>query len=151
MLSKSLRVMCGAVVLALVPLTTAAAQGQPAKPMEQGDEGHAIPWKALDAYHTVMAASWHPAKDKNDLAPFRAKAGALVSAARAVGAEPVPAVCGGASRNADVQALVRVSEEAARLAGVAGTPDAQVKDALKAAHDRFHTLEEACMAGQKGH
>lgn len=139
-------------VLVWCPLSTAAAQQAPAKPaMAHADEGHAIPWKALDAYHTVMAASWHPAKDKNDLAPFRAKASALVSAARAVAAEPVPAVCGGPAKTADVQALVRVSEDAARLAGVSGTSDADLKAALKLAHDRFHTLEEACMAGHGKH
>ena len=31
-------------------------------------------WKELDAYHLLIMATWHPAKDKNDLAPIRAKA-----------------------------------------------------------------------------
>ena len=129
-----------------------AAQAAPAKPAAGQHEGenHAITWKALDSYHTVMAASWHPAKDRSDLAPFRARAAELVAAARALTAEPVPAACGGQARTADVTALLRASEEAARSAGAAGTADEQVKAALKAAHDRFHTLEEACMAPAGG-
>ena len=145
-------------VLALVagtPLATLAAQGQPAPQatpaMSHDDAGHAIPWKALDAYHTVMAASWHPAKKSDDLAPFRSRASALVAAARALAAEPVPAACGGSKHADDVQALVRVSEEAAKAAGTQGLPDATVKAALKLAHDRFHVLEEACSAGKAHH
>lgn len=110
-----------------------------------GAEGHhALPWKALDAYHTVMAASWHPAKDRNDLAPFRAKATELVTAARALTAEPVPAACGGPARTAQVEALVRASEEAAKLAARRDVADAPLKAALKTAHDRFHAVEEGC-------
>ncbi|MCC7053182.1 MAG: hypothetical protein IT355_07920 [Gemmatimonadaceae bacterium] len=109
----------------------------------EGEE-HGIAWKALDTYHTVMAASWHPAKDRNDLAPFRARAAELVAAARALTTEPTPATCGGTARTADLEALLRASEEAARAAGTRSVPDEQVKAALKLTHDRFHTVEEAC-------
>ena len=139
------------VAVSIAASGTLSAQTTPAKPAaESHDDGHAIPWRALDTYHTVMAASWHPAKDRNDLAPFRARAAELVTAARALTAEPVPAVCGGPARASDVQAVLRASEEAARVAGTAGVPDQQVKAALKAAHDRFHTVEEACSASHGG-
>ena len=47
------------------------------------------PWKEMDAYHMLMMATWHPARDKGDLAPFRAKAKEMVRFAAAKGAEIV--------------------------------------------------------------
>lgn len=133
-----------------------AAAGQPADKQEKkgeahgkhgaGEGHHALPWKALDAYHTVMAASWHPAKDRDDLAPFRAKATELAAAARALTTEPVPAACGGPSKAPQVEALVRASEEAAKLATDRTVADAPLKAALRQAHDRFHAVEEGCGA-----
>jgi len=146
-------------LLSAAAASAAVAQAQPAKPAAERpapaagaahetheDAGHAIPWKALDTYHTVMAASWHPAKDRNDLAPFRARAAELVTAAKALTAEPVPAACGGPARAANVEAVVRASEEAARMAGARDVTDEQLKAALRRAHDRFHTVEEGCAA-----
>lgn len=127
--------------MALSAQSPKPAGAQPA-PREAAE--HAIPWRALDAYHTVMAASWHPAKERDDLAPFRAKATDLVAAAKALTAEPVPATCGGPARASGIAALLEASEAAARAAATPGLADAQVKAALKLAHDRFHAVEEAC-------
>ena len=157
---RAVRALTAAVVTVLLSAavaTAAVAQAQPATPATarpaagtahetHEDEGHAIPWKALDTYHTVMAASWHPAKDRNDLAPFRARAAELVTAAKALTAEPVPAACGGPARAGNVAAVVRASEEAARMVGARGVTDEQLKAALRRAHDTFHTVEEGCAA-----
>ncbi|MCU0619782.1 MAG: hypothetical protein MUF40_07840 [Gemmatimonadaceae bacterium] len=107
----ALRHVIAAAVVSVAAAGTLAAQAQPARPAaahgekhgekhEEGEAHHAIPWKKLDAFHTVMAASWHPAKDRNDLAPFRARASELVAAAKALTSEPIPASCGGAARTA---------------------------------------------------
>jgi hypothetical protein len=124
----------------------AAKTGDSTARHREGEAHHALPWKALDAYHTVMAASWHPAKDRNDLAPFRTKAGDFVAAAKALTMEPVPAACGGPAKAAQVEALVRTSEEAAKMAARRDVTDDALKAALRAAHDRFHAVEEGCGA-----
>ncbi len=106
-------------------------------------------WKELDAYHELMMATWHPAKDKGDMAPFRAKAADMVAAAKTVGASKAPASC---SSKADVQkaqkALAGETEKAAKLAS-GKTSDADLKAALKALHDQFEVLEMGCGGGME--
>ena len=54
-----------------------AAQTKPAptKPMEM-EHAHtdmkesATGWKELDAFHMLMMATWHPAKESNDMTPI---------------------------------------------------------------------------------
>ena len=160
----AVRHLLAAAVVSVAAAGTLAAQAQPAKPAaahgaghgekhgekhEEGAAHHAIPWKKLDAYHTVMAASWHPAKDRNDLAPFRARATELVAAARALTTEPVPAACGGPARAPQVAALLAASEEAAKLAATPSVADEPLKAALRRAHDRFHAVEEGCEAPKR--
>lgn len=122
----------------------AAKKGDSTARHAEGEAHHAIPWKALDAYHTLMAASWHPARDRNDLAPFRAKATEFAAAARTLTSEPVPAACGGPAKASRVAALVQASEAAAKMAGDRGVADASLKAALREAHERFHAVEEGC-------
>ncbi len=163
---RALALVAGAIVSAAAA-GTVSAQAQPAKPAAApahgghgghgghgaqgeghgaGESHHALPWKRLDGYHTVMAASWHPAKDRNDLAPFRARATDLLAAAKALAAEPVPAACGGPARAPQVQALLAATAEAAKLAATPGVADEPLKAALRTAHDRFHAVEEGCEA-----
>ncbi|MCO4098982.1 hypothetical protein [Gemmatimonas sp.] len=121
-----------------------------AEHMKQLDGGKvdAAAWKELDAYHMLMMATWHPAKDKNDLAPTRAKIGEMVTAAKAVAASKAPAACqkpalakaqaGLAGETQKVQALVTSKAD-----------DAALKAAMKGLHDAFDVLEEGCNTGMK--
>jgi hypothetical protein len=110
--------------------------------MMKGQKGEA--WKELDAYHALMMATWHPAKDSSNLAPFRAKAVEMVAAAKTVAASKAPASCGGKAEIVAAQkALPAETEKAAALAA-GKTSDADLKTALKALHDKFEVLEMGC-------
>ncbi len=124
----------------------AAMHAEHMKQMEGGKAAAA--WKELDAYHMLMMATWHPAKDKGDLAPTRAKIGEMVTAAQAVAASKAPAAChkpalakaqaGLAGETQKVQALVASKAD-----------DAALKAAMKGLHDAFEVLEEGCNTGMK--
>ena len=139
--------------------SAAAAQHSPAhqppaggtkvakEPAEHGGHHAASSgWKELDAFHTLMMQTWHPASGANDLAPARAKAGAMADAARAWAAAAVPAGCDTAEVRATVARLATESRALADLAARPETTDAALKAALKALHDRFEVVEHGCHA-----
>jgi hypothetical protein len=109
-----------------------------------GMDHKAIAWKELDAYHMLMMATWHPAKDKSDMAPFRAKAGEMVTAAKAVAMSKAPASCGGKAEIVKAQAALPVETEKAAKLAAGKTSDADLKATLKALHDSFEVLEHGC-------
>jgi hypothetical protein len=112
--------------------------------MKSGAKAEA--WKELDAYHALMMATWHPAKEKNDLAPFRAKAAEMVASAKVVAASKAPASCGSKAEVIAAQkALPAETEKAAKLVSPK-TTDADLKAALKTLHDKFDVLEMGCGA-----
>ncbi|MCU0636229.1 MAG: hypothetical protein MUE41_15285, partial [Gemmatimonadaceae bacterium] len=113
--------------------------------MKKGEEHGAITWKELDSYHTLMAAAWHPAKDKSDLAPARATLPKMVPAAQALVTATRPKGCGEAAGYGEkVQALATETEKVNGMAAKAS--DADLKAAMKALHDTFHGVEEGCAA-----
>ncbi|MCA0374774.1 MAG: hypothetical protein LCH84_03835 [Gemmatimonadetes bacterium] len=156
-MSRSLRLALAAVVLSAAPL--AAQQQPPAKTTEKaGAMDHkmdhkmdhnaapATAWKELDAYHALMMATWHPAKDKNDLAPIRAKATEMVASAKVVAGSKAPASCATKPEVQKAQAgLPAETEKVAKLVA-AKANDADLKAGLKALHDAFDVLEHGCGA-----
>lgn len=115
------------------------------KPAAGHSMEHMSGWKELDAYHMVMMQVWHPAKEKSDLAPIRAQATKLADAADVLAKASVPAAC---DTPATREAVAKVQADSRALAGlVASGTDAEVKDALKALHDRFEGLNHGCKAG----
>lgn len=149
-----------AALLAVVPAVAAAQAGghsghQGGHQMNHGamhkEEGHAASgWKALDAYHALMMATWHPAKEKGDMAPLKAQAAAMVEAAQGVAASTPPAGCGTPELKKAAAALPADTRKVAELVAK-GAADAALKDALKALHDQFEVLEHGCQpkAGAK--
>jgi hypothetical protein len=131
---------------ALIVAVPAALRAQAAsKPMEHGhDEKHApSAWKELDRYHTLMAAAWHPARDKSDLAPARAKAAEMAQAGKAL-TTSTPASCAAKTGfPAKVTALATETEKVAQMVSKQAA-DADLKAALKSLHDTFHGVEEGC-------
>lgn len=153
-----------AAVLACL-LTTAplAAQAKPpvAKPPAEMDHSKMMDhakaehgtasadgWKELDAYHMLMMATWHPAKDKNDLAPIRAKAAEMVASAKLVAASKGPMACQKPELiKAQAELPAQTEQVAAMVTAKAG--DAALKAALKGLHDRFDLLEACAGSGMK--
>jgi hypothetical protein len=126
----------------------AAMHAEHMKRMEQGPHAKSEAWKELDAYHMLMMATWHPAKDKNDLSATRAKIGEMVTAAKAVGVSKAPAGCQ-KPELAKAQAGLTAETEKVQKLVAAKADDAALKAAMKALHDAFEVLEEGCNTGMK--
>jgi hypothetical protein len=134
------------------PGTTAPAVPAQASRMEM-QHATGSGWAELDAFHAVLAASWHPAQ-KGDLAPARTRAAELSRRAQAWAASAAPASAASACRaSTTVPAVRRVAREArtfARAAAARGTSDARLTATLRRVHDRFHVVEERCGAEHGG-
>lgn len=106
---------------------------------------HTSGWRQLDAYHLVMMQVWHPAKEKGDLSPVRAHAGALAARADSVASGPVPRACDTASNRDHVTRIRQDSHALAALVKRAAG-DAEVMSALRTLHDRFEVVNRGCTA-----
>lgn len=106
-------------------------------------EGHKQSgWAELDAFHTVMASAWHPARN-DSLAPTRAVAAQLVTSAKTLAAATAPAACKTPEISAAIATLVTETETVA--AHVAkNADDATLKAAIKSVHDTFEIAERGC-------
>src|SRR5690606_37155296 len=96
----------------------------------------------MDAFHTLLMKTWHPAKATNDLAPTRTNAEAMAVKAAEWAAAPVPATC-----KPETKATVgRIATDMRALAGLVAAKgtDEQVKSALSAIHDSFEAVEKGC-------
>lgn len=144
--------------IALTPLTLAAQHqhGGTDKHKEAGapaggEKKHAANWKEMDAFHTLLAATYHPAADARDLAPLRSKGDALAAAAEAWASAKRPAAC---TSDEIVAAIALIAKESRALAQrlSANAPDAELTTAIGALHDRFEAVEKKCgaHAGMKG-
>jgi hypothetical protein len=104
------------------------------------------PWKEMNAFHRVMGATWHPALQKGDLAPLKAKAKELLSAAELWSASnppAMPASCGDSGVRAAAKKVV--AEAKALVAMIdTGADDARLKSGLKGVHDAFEVAEKGC-------
>ncbi|MEP6835076.1 MAG: hypothetical protein ABJB74_16940 [Gemmatimonas sp.] len=120
----------------------------PAKPMAM-DHGKmemqepATGWKELDSFHTLMAASWHPASGKNDLAPAKAKAVDMAKAATVWANSKAPKGCDTPKIK---EALAKVNAGAQEFAALVakGTADAELKTKLGDIHETFEVVEMGC-------
>jgi len=112
---------------------------------KENEANHAMsPWKELDAYHMLMMATWHPAKDKSDMAPTRAKIGDMVMSAKTLAASTAPKGCDSPKLKAAAAALPKETQGVADLVAKKAD-DATLKEALKALHEKFDVLEEGCV------
>ncbi len=147
----------GAALATVLLVTNASAQAAPPKPpaghgaMDHSAHGKAEAkeadhaksgWAELDAFHDVMSAAWHPAKN-DTLAPARASAGKIVAAAKAWNAAKAPMGCEAPAVKTGIAKLVPESEAVVALVA-RKADDAAVKAALKTVHDTYHVVEAAC-------
>lgn len=135
--------------LALTSISLAAqTKPAPVKPMEM-DHGHmdmkepASGWKELDAFHELMAASWHPASGKNDLAPAKAKAVEMAKAAKVWADSKPPKGCD-TPKIMDALTKVNASTQAYAALVTKGSDDATIKTKLGAIHETFEVVEMGC-------
>jgi len=162
------RSVCTLATLAFLSLAAAPLSAQSAQPakksppamdhgkmdhgkMDHGAMDHAkmhggggtAAWKELDAYHQLMMATWHPAKERNDLGPIRGQVEAMVKAAELVGASTPPGSCAKPELAAARSGLAGETRKVAALVKTKAD-DAALKAALSKLHDAFEVLEEGC-------
>jgi hypothetical protein len=128
-------------LLTLAAMITAAplsAQSMDHAKDHHGESG----WKELDAFHTLMAATWHPAKS-NDLKPIRAKADSLSLAAQVWSKSKVPAACDTEPLKTAIADVVAGSARVEQLVAKSAA-DADLRAALHDVHERFEVVEKGC-------
>jgi len=159
---SSSRALRAVVALVAVAVSVPALSAQPSTPPKPADahahhgaaqekemEHAKSGWKELDAYHDVMSAAWHPAKN-DSLAPARSSASALVTAAKTWATATAPKGCEAPAVKTAIARLVPESEAVAALVA-RNAADATLKAALKTVHDTFHLVEEGCKPQQHKH
>jgi len=98
-------------------------------------------WKEMDAFHLIMAETFHPYKDSANLEPAKTRASELMEAADQWAAGPLPA-------NVDSEEvsskLKQLKSETATLAESVKSADDNVNaENLTRVHDTFHEIQEA--------
>ena len=101
-------------------------------------------WKELDAFHQVLMDAWHPVAT-GDLAPARAKAAELLTAALAWRSSKGPAKCDNAAARAGMVSFIDDARSYADAAKRNASDDA-IKVTLTRTHDGFEKIGEPCMA-----
>ena len=125
---------------AALPLAAQATTTPAPKSMEH--HGASSGWKELDAFHELMAATWHPAKS-GDLKVIRAKADSLSASAKVWAASKVPAACDTKAIRDAMADVVTGSAKVATIVANKGV-DADVRAALHDVHERFEVVEHGC-------
>lgn len=99
-------------------------------------------WKELDEYHSVMAKTFHPAEE-GDLKPVMTRSGELVAKAVALQKAAIPADY---RKEGVKQSIDLLAKESAALDKLVQQkkPEADIKKAITALHDRFHEVMEKC-------
>lgn len=98
-------------------------------------------WPQLDAFHFVMAESFHPYADSANLEPAKKNAAELASQAETWAQEPLPEKVDNETTRALLNELGQ--ETAAFSAMVNTAPDDSLASALTAIHDIFHKIQDS--------
>lgn len=106
-------------------------------------------WAEMDAFHSLMAESFHPYKDSANLEPAKMLASQMAQAAEQWSKAPLPEKV----NNDDVKSrLQKLQEETAAFSQIASNADDKtIGDSLTKLHDLFHELQEAWYSGTAGH
>ncbi|MEO5817838.1 MAG: hypothetical protein ABIT20_21390 [Gemmatimonadaceae bacterium] len=135
--------LCGAVPATASAQAATAKEKEHKHAMEMADHHASSAWKELDAFHTLLAETWHPVAKSNDLKLIRAKATALSVAAQAWAASTVPASCDTKTIRDAIATVATGSTDIATMVSTQA-PDSAVKNSLKALHTRFEVVEGSC-------
>jgi PBP1b-binding outer membrane lipoprotein LpoB len=105
-------------------------------------------WKEMDDFHMIMAETFHPYKDDNNLKPAKEKAKQLDDEAARWSASALPAKVNNEEMQ---QKLNSLKAETAKLASMVGDEsDEAIGAQLTKVHDIFHEIQEAWYGGH-GH
>ena len=99
-------------------------------------------WAEMKAFHTLMAASFHPAEEGN-FAPLKAKAEELFNAAKTWQKSEIPSGFKPAETKDALRKLV-IECGAVHKAVLSNKSDEELKRMITAAHDIFHTIVGEC-------
>ena len=99
-------------------------------------------WPELKAFHTLIAATFHPSEDGN-FQPVREKADSLLFAAKAWQASKIPVNYKSDETKATLVRLVNQCENVWQ-AVKAKAADEKLKVLISDAHDIFHHIVEKC-------
>lgn len=135
---------------------SAAAKAAQGKGQEGGMSQHGMmdhdmsPWKELGAFHTLLAATYHPAAEKGDLAPLKAKASELAASAAALNGSTPPTACATPEIKTAVDSLGSSSASLAEQVRNQAA-DSVLKRAIGAIHAQFESVQKGCgtMKGMK--
>jgi hypothetical protein len=99
-------------------------------------------WKELEAFHTVMAETFHPAEDGN-LQPVRDRASDLLARATTWQASTVPL---GYDREKTARSLTTLVDKCKQVEAAvkAKKSDTELMNLITEAHDAFHAIVETC-------
>ena len=118
-----------AIILAILPFRGIAQKAK-------------APWPELKAFHTLMAATFHPTEDGN-FKPLKQKADSLYMAAKTWLAAAIPADYNATKTKATLKKLVKQCGDI-NDSVKAKTTDAKLKAMITEAHEIFHTIVEKC-------
>ena len=99
-------------------------------------------WDELDAYHTVMAATFHPAEEGN-LKPLMERAGELAEKAKTLKASAIPEKYQKEGVKTSIKLLAKESKAMVKYVKTKPS-DADLTKSITALHDRFHQVMEEC-------
>ena len=99
-------------------------------------------WKELDDYHAVMSQTFHPAEEGN-LQPVITRAVELSEKGAVLKKSAIPADYQKEGVKTSVDLLAKESAALAKMVKDK-KPEAELKKAIFALHDRFHEVMEKC-------
>lgn len=99
-------------------------------------------WAELDDYHTTMAMTFHPAEEGN-LKPLLEQSGELAKKAKMLKKSAIPADYQKEGVKTSIELLAKESVSLDKMVK-AQKPEAELKKAIFALHDRFHEVMEKC-------
>ncbi|QOI98132.1 MAG: hypothetical protein HRU69_11835 [Flammeovirgaceae bacterium] len=113
----------------------AACSGKKEEAAEQTD------WPEMDAFHMIMAESFHPFKDSANLAPAKAQAAEMAANAATWAGKPLPKKV---DNDQVKEYIANLKTETAAFAQLVQTgTDEEIGKALTDLHDLFHAIQEA--------
>lgn len=106
-------------------------------------------WPEMDAFHLIMAESFHPYKDSGNLEPAKRYAAELAESAAKWAEAPLPEKVNKPEVKEKIALLKSGTADFAVL--VQDGDEAQIGEALNSLHDLFHELQDAWYGRGEGH
>lgn len=106
-------------------------------------------WPERDAFHKVMAGTFHPAEEGN-FEPIKKRSQEMADAAAAWQKSTIPAELASQANLKPTLDKLAKDSQALNEQVKAGAADADILKSLSALHDTFHTIVGLCRPGEHG-